>query len=798
MQDTEIKEKLKGAAGKLERLFRGYFRKYIESEEEKPLTKRSGILKGIGSGVLGYLFAGAELWGGVSPFGVAFLCSAERSVYYIYLGLMLSALINKGGLARLVSYSVALVIRILLCRVLGASKKKGTSFTEPSSVKMATSSAAVFIIGIYNIIGSGFTKGALYSALLMTVIAPTMTYLYLGITEQGAASSARHDAGVLSLIYTLVLSFSGFGWGGSPFSGFSPNTILASAITLCASAGGGAFRGGAVGMISGLACGTEVSVALGIAGVVSGILKNSGTLMTIFAFCGTGTAFSLVGEGFSTFGGTVPDILFGAAIFAPISKLGLLPKVYKYISLAGGEGFANSASASRAIYAERYQKETGRKLSALSEALSSLSTVFYTLSNRISTPGTYEVRRLCESTFKRFCERCGKSTLCWAREYDRTADAINKLANATAKHGVADSSDIPKDFFQKCPNVLSAISEINLSHARLLEAAARENKTEIFALDYEAMAKLLESSCTENSEEYSCDKELTERVRRAAHDMNLLATGIGVFGKRRKNVVFGGVDISCVPISSAEICKLLSSACGVKLTIPEFTIDDDYVTMTASSARVISIESAKASMKKDAETLNGDSVTTFSNKEDYFYSIISDGMGSGRDAAITSRITCIFLEKMLLSGNKMSLVLKMLNNFIRNKNLECFATVDLLEIDLLSASASFIKSGAAASYVVRDRKLFKIFSSSLPIGITREITAEEIKFSLKPEDVIIMISDGISQSFEDGVWLADLLSSGIDYSLRLDDIAGIILEAAKSNNKRSDDMTVSVIRIKEA
>lgn len=106
---------------------------------------------------------------------------------------------------------------------------------------------------------------------------------------------------------------------------------------------------------------------------------------------------------------------------------------------------------------------------------------------------------------------------------------------------------------------------------------------------------------------------------------------------------------------------------------------------------------------------------------------------------------------MLSSGNRKSIVLKMLNNFIRNKNLECFATVDLLEIDLLSGEAGFVKSGAAASYVIRGGKLFKIASDSLPIGITREITAEDIRFTLLPGDLVVMISDGVSQSFEDGV-----------------------------------------------
>lgn len=71
----------------------------------------------------------------------------------------------------------------------------------------------------------------------------------------------------------------------------------------------------------------------------------------------------------------------------------------------------------------------------------------------------------------------------------RTADIMNKLANAVAKHGCADSEYIPDDFFRRCPNAIAAMSELNLSHARMLEAAARENKTESLALDYEAMAQ---------------------------------------------------------------------------------------------------------------------------------------------------------------------------------------------------------------------------------------------------------------------------------------------------------------------
>ena len=329
----------------------------------------------------------------------------------------------------------------------------------------------------------------------------------------------------------------------------------------------------------------------------------------------------------------------------------------------------------------------------------------------------------------------------------------------------------------------------------MLENAARRNKTEVFALDYEAMAKLLSEASEENAQEYVLDSELTDKVRRAAIDMGMSFHSIAVYGKRKKTVIGGGIDISNVRLSASEIKGELEKACGIPLTSPEFKLEDEYMTMLATADRIISCESARASAKKQGEEVNGDSAIVFENREDKYYALISDGMGSGEEASMTSKTTGIFLSKLLLAGNKKHTVLKMLNNFIRNKNLECFATVDLLEIDMLTGEASFIKSGAAASYIIRSGRLFKIASKSLPIGITREIASEEVRFKLEKDDLVIMISDGISQSYDDGEWLLSTLSDEIDASGSLSAIARSILEKAKKNNDRSDDMTVIAVRV---
>ena len=219
--------------------------------------------------------------------------------------------------------------------------------------------------------------------------------------------------------------------------------------------------------------------------------------------------------------------------------------------------------------------------------------------------------------------------------------------------------------------------------------------------------------------------------------------------------------------------------------------------MSLTQARIYSVSRAVSVRTKKNESVSGDTTSVFENKNDYFYSIISDGMGSGRDAALCSKLCCVFLEKMLGCGNSKSVSVEMLNNFLRNNNTdaEAFTTIDLFEADLLSGKASFVKAGAPASFVVREGSLFKIESKTLPVGVTSEINAQEIKLGLKPDDMVVMISDGVAQSFDDGMWLADLLTGEKCSKMSIKEIADAIVERAVDHNPRPDDMTAVVMKM---
>ena len=118
-----------------------------------------------------------------------------------------------------------------------------------------------------------------------------------------------------------------------------------------------------------------------------------------------------------------------------------------------------------------------------------------------------------------------------------------------------------------------------------------------------------------------------------------------------------------------------------------------------------------------------------------------------------------------------------------------------MEINLIEGRASFIKSGAAPSFVRRGDKLYKLRSNTAPIGILQAIDAEQVHFDVEDGDVMIMLSDGISQSPEECFWLMELIGGEWNENESLDSVADRIAKTAVENGS-TDDASVVLVRVK--
>jgi stage II sporulation protein E len=222
--------------------------------------------------------------------------------------------------------------------------------------------------------------------------------------------------------------------------------------------------------------------------------------------------------------------------------------------------------------------------------------------------------------------------------------------------------------------------------------------------------------------------------------------------------------------------------------------------MECEAAPVYKISAGYAEAAGVSGEVTGDSVRICTGNDAYAYSLICDGMGSGELARRTSTFACELMSKMLGAGAATGTIIHLLNTLVRSRSRteseECSTTVDLFEMDLISGEAVFTKCGAAPSYIKRKNSLFRIKSETMPLGLLKSVDAERIRAEVLDGDYIVMTSDGILGSeAEDSPWLIDILNK--PYHADSAALAALILDEAKKNNDRHDDMSVAVLKIKK-
>ena len=786
--------------------------KKLLPEKTNPLKERTGteqflkyallyLVKKCGIVLLSYLFGSAGTIFDTYPFGLALLAAGSKDILFIYVGLLLSALtINGEASAFFLVYTAEVIMRFAFSKWMSAdderknarAKKKIPAsserglFCEPFALRLLTVIVCSLSVSLARLISDGFLYYDLFGMFVCVLASPLLfgAYYYLTNAKNSSKQLVRLCAAVFvySIIYSLKLYY---------ILNFSAGIIAAYLVTLYVSKKFGVLQGCVFGLFAGLAVDISKAPMFALIGFVFGTLSHYSLFASVGASLLTGLLFGVAADGFTAFSTLLPELALGSTVFLPLAYYDLLPKTELFVP----DTYARTKETETAVLNEGKIRDSTEQLEAMSEAFDALSQTIAALSDKLKRPDVLDIKQLCEESFQKHCAKCSLAGVCYGRDCATTFELMGKFTSALDKRGRVDMTDVPEYAASKCFNILKIVSDVNISYSKHLEKLIKSDKTSVFALDYKAMSKLILDASKINETEYEPDRELSQKLMRALRYMDLDANCVYAYGVRQKHIAVTGMKLSQIKIATPELRRALENVCETRLTLPVFEIDDDRVTMSTQRERVYTVSSAKASSKLESSEINGDTAVSFESRNDCFYFLISDGMGSGREAAMTSRLCSMFISKLLKAGCAKPIVIEMLNGFIRNKSEECSATVDLAELDLLSGTGCFVKSGAAPSYILRKNNLYKLQSKTLPIGILRDTDAEVINFELHDGDIIIMFSDGVASSLEDGVWLTSMLC--FEFEADLDKMAQKILDCARQSNVKADDMTVVLMRVEK-
>lgn len=712
-------------------------------------------------------------------------------------------------------------------------------FREELPLRLAFAAVFALFAGVGSSIGEGLHTEYVLRVLITVFLCPLAAYGLYAAAERNMRYSPMRQAGqimTLALCASATTSVRILAIPALSITGISLGEMLAFAAAVVSGIGWGAAQGALYGASCGLCVSPLYAGAYAIAGITAGIAGQYAPAAAAALSAAAGTIWSLAVGGFSGLSATAPSFLTAAAILAPLYSI---DKVRRFLTdaLPSPLPLTDLRRRERESLAETALWTREKRLGEMAAHLGEIGDALRMVAERMTKPSADEAADWCREAVGMYCARCPRREDCTETHYDSYAAMLGKMARSALRTGQVDATDVPLFFAGKCAAMSRILDEVNLTCARRMGERRTENQLLLTAEDYAFMGRLLAESAQAEEEDGRLDEALSARVAAKMAAYDCAAGRIAVYGVRHRRVYAHDLHLAETRLGGEELRAVFSECVGVPLSAPVFTLDGPVLSMElrseprfrcvcgtwAESGEAIRTGGVPESdmlcndavcndaMRSNAvdsggfpgmaeftpamlEEASGDTICTFENGE-RTYMLLSDGMGSGRMAALTSELTAMFLDKMLSVGAGLELTLRMLNHILRANAGEISTTVDLCEVDRVSGEVKFVKSGAAPSYVVRGDSLFRLQSKTAPVGILRALDAELIRFSVEPGDVIVMVSDGVARSFEDCPWLLELLSQtdSLRNAAPEESARRIVMEAARRG--ATDDATAGVIQI---
>lgn len=570
-----------------------------------------------------------------------------------------------------------------------------------------------------------------------------------------------------------------------------------------------------IAYVSGTGLGTAVGVTMGF---VIGITSNDIiTLISLYSVCGlivgifkdTGRVFSSIAYIVVYFIMTMYSETFGMigameAVLAAIMLL-ILPK--HIINLAVRE--VNSDKKAEIIsdtHLQGIKNEFIGRLDGLKDVLGSLSTSINDLAENDKLLWKNKSTALVESLADRVCFNCELKGKCWDKNLHKTFSSFEELISSCEKKKLK----LPKELERYClkkSNLLISSQELinNYTVNEALKNRLGEGR-KLIANHINNMALTMGDIVRDFNKDITVCTDIDRILRKALNKNSMEYKDVFSYIDRKGRLK---IKVTLNNCEGANYCvkKILPIINGiVKMPVSlggdgcRINPDTDECSVIIEETPKYHVASYVATNPKYGEKYTGDSFTFGKSEDGTYLSIVSDGMGSGPEAGIESKVAVDLVEKFITTGFSDTTAINTVNSIMGMKfsEDEKFTTLDLNIIDLYSGEADFIKVGGVASFIKRGEEVRVIKSESLPFGILDNVDVNSVKKKLKHGDIVITLSDGVIDVDKNNqgshLWLEEYLRCA---DTNPEALSRDILEKAKilSGGKVTDDMTVLVSKV---
>lgn len=453
----------------------------------------------------------------------------------------------------------------------------------------------------------------------------------------------------------------------------------------------------------------------------------------------------------------------------------------------------------RSGYSGRYAMRTivNRDREDIAERIGKLSSAFYEmrdiLCNETSVPPSVAV--VVDSVCTNVCGECAFCARC-VDAFD-VKGSIYKLVEAANANGKATLLDVGVAMGDNCKKIGLLIGAVNEGTANFLKLTEKQTELaqgrEMVISQMGGVAELLSSMSKSVKIGLSFDvdreKMLTERLAQA----NIIATDVMLY--KEKDGAEATVVVREKDAQKPALPAIVSHVFGIKMT--EYSRKkeiNDMVGISFCKAPEYKLMYGECVYAKEERC--GDTRQAVKIGKNKVMFVLSDGMGTGKNAQLTASNVIYLIETFYKAGFDHRTIFTSVSGMLSLRTKEDFSALDVAVVDLSTGDVDFIKQGGRESYVLSKSGCEEIEGGTLPMGILPDSVPRVERRRLCVDETVILMSDGVADALNSAEINEIAVNIGLHNPKTVAD--EIVKNAQAKCGFDVDDMTVMAFRLVKA
>ncbi len=552
------------------------------------------------------------------------------------------------------------------------------------------------------------------------------------------------------------------------------------------------------GIVLGLAAGINninmiyCVATFAVSGFFSAFAKKYGKTGVIITFILSNALFTYIINGSDVILLNLYEILIAGTIYYLIPDKKLSEIKYNITNMITYEDNEN-------VRMNIVKNLTNTKLEKLSNAFESISSILLDNKKDKQRGFAENCDAMVKTLTQRVCKNCRGAKRCWKNDSTGTYNTLLNLFYVCEKRGWVEQYDIQPSFQDICFNCSQLVLETNKIYElyrmnKIWESRADENKI-IISQQFGSMSRVTSNLAEELKGKCSFRRDIEDELINEFEISGVKVVNITVMrvDSRHFNIKLNVKRDD--KVTKSMITDICQKVMGKRMKINNLVNSSGITKYDISEEEMFYADVGVSRIRPDNTNISGDSYSIMRPDGEKVIVALSDGMGSGAVAAKESKAAVNLLEKILSAGIEKNAALKLVNSVLLLKSFdESFATIDMFVFDVYTGEGEFIKIGGVSSYILRNQAVTEIKAGTLPAGILTDTQSYSYKTQFKEGDVVVILSDGVTDISRDDEWLKEVLKNNSGKTGK--ETADMIMEeACRKISVCKDDMTVITVKI---